>query len=257
MRARAILLFIVALALTACGKRGPLIYPDMLVPAPPTAVTARQTGQVMRLSFTLNKKDRAGRELEGLAGVTVFRRAVLAGQEAACSACSEGFAVIRKLYLESPLENSVQRHGSLVLLLDSDVKVGETYNYTVESFTVDGVMGQASPPITARMVVPPPAPMLSAVPDPIQIELRMTPVSVVQGTFVGYNLYRAVQGEPLPFVALTKEPIKGTSYVDSALEGLDRTKSYVYAVRTVTRMPDGTLVESELSNLLQMKVTEE
>jgi predicted small lipoprotein YifL len=257
MRLRAILLFIAALALTACGKRGPLIYPDMLVPAPPTAVTARQTGQVMRLSFNLTKKDRAGRDQEDLAGVTIFRRAALAGQEVGCSACTDGYSIIRKLYLEALPENGVRRSGSQMLLLDSDVKVGETYNYTVEPFTAVGVVGQASPPITARMVAPPPAPKLSAVADPIQIELTVIPVSVVQGTFVGYNLYRAIQGEPFPFLPLNKEPIQGTSYVDSALEGLDRTKSYVYAVRTVARMPDGALVESELSNQLLMKVTEE
>jgi predicted small lipoprotein YifL len=257
MRLRAILLFIVALALTACGKRGPLLYPDMLVPAPPTGVTARQTGQVMRISFTPTRKDRAGRELDDLAGVTLFRRAALAGQEAGCNACTEGYSIIRKLYLEAPLENGVQRSGSRMLLLDSDVKVGETYSYTVEPFTAGGVVGQASPPVTVRMVAPPPAPRLSAVADPIQIELNITPVSVGQGMFEGYNLYRAVQGEPLPFLPLNREPIKGTSYVDSALEGLDRTRSYVYAVRTVARMPDGALVESELSNQLQMKVTEE
>lgn len=257
MRLRAILLFISALALTACGKRGPLIYPDMLVPASPSGVTARQTGQLIRLSFTLPRKDRAGRDLDDLAGVTVSRRAAAAGQDTGCSACTEDFSPLRKLYLESPLTGGVQRSGSQMLLLDSDVKVGETYSYRVEPFTAGGVVGQASPLITVKMVAPPLPPTLSAVPDPIQIELHMTPVSLVQGTFLGYNLYRAVQGEPLPFVALNREPITGTSYVDSALDGLDRTRSYVYAVRTVATMPDGTLVESELSNQLLMRVTEE
>ena len=254
MRIRAILLFIAALALTACGKRGALIYPDMLVPAQPAAVSARQAGQAIRLSFTLPRKDRAGREIKDLSGVKIFRRVTVAGQESGCNACTEDFALFRTLYLEPLSGNGVQRNGSQIQLLDSDVRGGETYSYTVTPFTADGIEGQASPRVTATMVTPPPPPGLTAVPDPIQIELVMAPASVEQGTFVGYNIYRAVQGERLPYVPLNPEPVRGPSYLDGTL---DRRLSYLYAARTVVRMADGSLVESELSNQVLTKVTDE
>ena len=254
MRTFACLLF-VALTMTACGKRGPLIYPDMLLPAPPTAVTVRQVGQAMKLSFMLTNKDRSGRDFKNLGGVTIFKRTSPEGQEPGCNACTEDFALFRKLYLESaPLERGVQRLGGLLLLLDSDVRVGEQYSYTVKPFTKDAIDGQASVPETATMVIPPHAPKLKADPDPVEIRLLFSDAPVGKEGFVGYNLYRAPKGGLLPYVALNKEPINDTSYTDS---GLDRTLSYVYAARAVVRMPGGQLVESELSNEVVTRLTDE
>jgi predicted small lipoprotein YifL len=254
MRTFASILF-VTLIMTACGKKGPLIYPDMLIPAPPTAVIARQTGQAMKLSFVVTQKDRGGRDLKNLGGVTIFKRTAIAGQKPGCNACTEDFALFRKLYLEpAPLERGVQRFGSMILLLDSEVKVGEEYSYIVKPFTKDSVDGQASAPVTAAMVTPPQAPHLNAVPDPIEIQLNFSSSPAVKGIFVGYNLYRAPKGEVLPYVPLNKEPITGMSFVDS---GLDRTLSYVYAARTVVKMPTGVLVESELSDEVVTRLTDE
>jgi predicted small lipoprotein YifL len=254
MRTFACLLFL-ALTMTACGKRGPLIYPDMLLPAPPTAVTARQVGQAMQLSFVLTNKDRSGRGIKGLGGVTIFKRASLAGQEPGCNACTEDFALFRTLYLEpAPLERGVQRFGGMLLLLDSDVRVGEQYSYRVKPFTKDSIDGQASEPVTTAMVTPPYAPKLMAEPDPVEIRLLFSGAPAAMGAFVGYNLYRAPKGERLPYVAINKEPINNKNYTDS---GLDRTLSYVYAARTVVRMPGGQLVESELSNEVVTRLTDE
>ncbi|NVN92644.1 MAG: hypothetical protein HXX11_18895 [Desulfuromonadales bacterium] len=248
-------LLLVVLMLTACGKKGPLIYPDMLLPAPPTAVTVRQVGQAMKISFVLNRKDRSGRDLKNLDGVTIFKRTTIAGQAPGCNACSEDFVLFRKLYLEpAPLESGVQRFGGMLLLLDSDVRIGDQYSYTVKPFTKDAVDGQASAPVTTAMVAPPPAPELKAVPDPVEIQLLFSSVPPGQGTFVGYNLYRAPKGDHLPYVALNREPISGKSFTDS---GLDRKLSYVYVVRSVVRMPGGQLVESELSNEVVTRLTDE
>jgi len=244
------------LSMTACGKKGPLIYPDMLIPASPTAVVARQAGQAVKLSFVLPQSDRAGRSLKNLEGVTIYKRATIAGQGPSCNACTEDFALFRKLYLEpSPLERGVQRFGSMIVLLDSDVKVGDEYSYIVKPFTKDDGDGQASLPVTTAMVAPLQAPELKAVPDPIEIQLFFSGGPAAgKGAFVGYNLYRAPKGEVLPYVPLNKEPITGESFVDS---GLERTVSYVYAARTVVRMPGGALVESELSNQVESQRTNE
>lgn len=248
-------LLLVALIMAGCGKKGALIYPDMLVPASPTAVSVRQTGQALKLSFAVTRKDRAGRSLKNLGGVAILKRTSIAGQGPTCNACTEDYVLFKKLYLEpAPLERGVQRSGDMIVLLDGDVKIGDEYSYIFKPFTQDAVDGQASTPVTAAMVAPPQAPKLTAVPDPIEIQLLFEGIPEGKGTFVGYNLYRALKGGELPYVPLNKEPIAGKSYVDS---GIDRTVTYVYVARAVVKLPGGALVESELSNVVETRVTNE
>jgi predicted small lipoprotein YifL len=240
------LLFVTTVALSGCGKKGPLIYPDMLAPAAPGAVTVRQAGRVMKLSFDIPQKDRAGRGLNNLAGLMIFKRASTTGQAPGCNACTEDFALFRKLFLDlPPADRSLQRFGNRMLLLDGDVRIGDDYSYSVTPFTKDATQGQASLPVKASMVQPPPPPLLKALPEPTEIQLVFSAPLPQQGKFIGYNLYRAVKGEPLPFVPLNREPLGGKSYIDI---GLGRNTSYVYAARTLVMIPNGELVESELSN---------
>lgn len=248
-------LFIVLLFMAGCGKKGPLIYPEMTAPALPTAVTVRQAGQSLRLSIGLPQKDQAGRGLGNLGGVTISKRSAPIGQSPACSACTEGFVLFKKMFLDLPLpETAAQRIGSQLLLLDGDVRLGEEYSYTVTPFTKDAQEGLTSPPVMIGMVSPPPAPKLKAVSQPTEIRLAFSSTPPLNGVFVGYNLYRAQKGEALPFLPLNKELITGTSFVDI---GMDRNLSYVYAARTVVRLPAGTLVESELSGEVAAQLTNE
>ena len=248
-------LLLIALTLTACGKRGPLIYPDMLIPAPPAAVTGRQSGRAVKLSFQLVSKDRTGHEIKDLNGALVFKRALASGQGPACNACSADFTLLRRLYLQpSTLERTVQRFGSTFVLLDSDVLPGEQYTYLIRPFTKENVEGQTSPPVTVTVVDPVPAPVLRATPDPVEIHFHFSESHAGKGTLVGYNLYRAPQGETIPYLPLNGEPITGASYTDTAF---DRTLSYKYIVRSVVKAPNGELAESEPSNEVLAHVSEE
>ena len=239
-------LLLVTLFISACGRKGPLIYPDMLAPAAPTSVTARQAGQAMKLSFVLPQKDRAGHGLKNLAGVTIFKRSATMSQGPECKACSEDYALFKKLYLDIPLtDSSVQRYGNQIVLLDSDVRGGDEYSYTVTTFTKVALEGQTSLPVTTGMFPPPLAPSLKVVSEPTEVQLTFSGSSPEKGTFLGYNIYRALKGEAMPFQPLNKEPLNAKSYVDI---GIARNTSYVYVARTVVRMPGGELVESEPSN---------
>lgn len=254
MRRFAGLLFML-MALSGCGKKGALIYPEMTAPAVPTAVTARQAGQAIRLSMMLPQKDQAGRGLGNLDGVTIFKRAATIGQAPPCTACTEGFVLFRKLYLDLPLaESGAQRFGSQLLLQDSDVKVGGEYSYTVTAFTKDSQDGLTSAAVTAGMFPPPSPPKLKAESQPTEIRISFSGTPPSNGTLLGYNLYRAPAGEALPYLPLNMSPISGTVYVDI---GLDRRLSYIYAARTVVRLPTGALVESELSNEVGARLTNE
>lgn len=239
---RMIMLQLLVLLTVGCGKKGPLLYPDMLVPAAPAAVTARQSGDGIRLSFLLPAKDRSGRRLENLAGVKIFKRGLFSGQQA-CTACSEDFLLYKKLYLD--FIESAQRYGSLLVLMDADVRQGGNYTYKVTPFTRDDVDGATSLPATVDMVPPPPAPQLRILPAPIEIGLELAEAPLAKGTFVGYNLYRAPKGEVVPYQSLNPAPFTGNSYTD---RGLDRSVTYRYAARVVVRLPSGEIVESPLSN---------
>ena len=242
------LLLVISLLITACGKKGPLIYPDLLVPEAPTAVTLRQTGLGMKLAFVLPRKDLAGRSLADLAGVKVLKRETVPGQ-GVCDACADAFRPFKMLYVDMQ-DDSVRRYGTTMMVLDSDVTAARSYAYRVVPFMKQGVEGQASATVTAVMVQPPQPPVLTALPAPTEIVLQFEGSHAVTGTFLGYNLYRVVKGGSLPFLPLNKEPLPGNSYTDSVP---DRRLAYWYAARTVVRIATGELVESILSN--QVEVT--
>jgi predicted small lipoprotein YifL len=252
MRAIIALTFVVLLV-TACGKKGPLVYPEMLVPAAPSNVAVQQSGNSLKLSFALPSKDRSGRSLLGLAGVTILKRDAMAGQLPGCPACTDDYSLFRKLNLEF-LPAGTQRSGSLIVLLDGEVRTGRDYSYIVTAFTRDNVAGAPSAPITAGMVPPPLPPLLKVSSQPTQINLELVGPSLVDGTFAGYSLYRAVKGEAYSSWPLNSEPLKVNHYSDV---GLERGTSYVYAVRSVVRSATGAVVESGMSNEVEGKLKDD
>ena len=243
---RLCLALVMLFVLSACGKRGPLIYPDLLIPESPGTVTLRQTGVGVKLAFLLPQKDRAGRSLADLAGARVLKRETMPGQIQECSACQNAFRLFKTLYVDLQ-EESVRRYGNMMIVLDSDVTIGRSYTYTVVAFTRGGVDGQGSTPITAGVIEPPQPPVLRVSPSPTDIRLEFDGRHPARGSLVGYNLYRATKGEALPFLPLNREPLAAASYTDS---GLDRRLTYSYGVRALVRMPACELVESSLSNLV-------
>jgi predicted small lipoprotein YifL len=252
MRKLACLLF-VTLAVTACGKKGPLLYPDMLIPAAPSNVSSQQVGDSIKLSFVLPSKDLAGRDFSGLSGVTIIKRDEAAGQVPGCSSCTTDFAPFRKLNLDL-LPSGIQRYGNLLVLLDGAVQTGRAYTYRVSAVTADNQDGALSVPVSAVMVPTPHPPVLQVVSQPTEIQLEFTGVSPGEGTIAGYNLYRTLKGEPFPLQPLNREPVTSNRFVDA---GLERGTSYVYAVRTVVRLSSGGRVEGGLSNEVEGRLKDD
>lgn len=247
------LLLAIPLLLAACGKKGALIYPDLLVPEAASAVSVRQVGVGMRLSFVLPRKDLAGQNLTDLAGVKVLKRESMPSPPQECPTCTDAFRLLRTLYVDVQ-DGSVRRYGSLMVLLDSDVRIGGIYTYRVVPFTRGAVDGAASIPVTATMVTPPMPPVLHIAPSPTDIRLEFVGLLPLTGTLVGYNLYRTEKGGEMPLLPLNREPLSGSSYTDS---GLIRGVTYGYAARTVVRLSTGETVESVLSNEVQGALKEE
>jgi predicted small lipoprotein YifL len=250
MRTLACLLF-AALILTGCGKKGPLIYPDMLVPAAPADVTAQQSGGNVRLAFTLPTKDRSGRPHTDIAGVKILKRDSLPGLKQVCTACTSDFTLFKKWFIDVP--DGTQRAGNRVVLLDGAVQAGRSYTYTFTAFAKDEIDGAVSSQITVDVVQPPLPPVLTALSHPTEISLQFDS-SPLEGAFVGYSLYRTVKGESFTYMPYVSSPLAVSRYTDM---GLDRGTAYLYAARTVVRLPSGALVESVLSNEVEGKLRDD
>lgn len=235
-----------AVILSACGKKGPLVYPDMLVPAAPADIAAQQRGDSVKLSFVLPSRDMAGRNLSDLAGVKIHKHDGALGQAPACSSCSADFVLFRTVNLE-PLPPDVQRYGSLMLLLDGDVQVGRTYSYRVTAFTSGNQEGGAAT-ASAGLLLPPSPPVLKATSQPTDVQLEFSTMPPREGVVVGYNLYRSTKGVPFPLLPLNNVPLTGNSYVE---QGLQRSVIYVYAARSLVRLASGVTVESGASNVVE------
>lgn len=237
---RSALLIGLSLMAAACGRKGALIYPDMLVPAAPAAVTAQQSGSVVKLRFALPDKDRAGRPVQGVAGVKISRRAAETDRKDACRSCMTDYRLFQTIYLDH-LPAAAQRFGNRLIVLDSDVTAGYSYSYSIVPFTADGVDGASSPTADVRVTLPLSAPLLETESLPTEVRLHISSQPLIEGQLLGYNLYRWSALSARSYQPLNREPQKGSEYIDSALE---RGVRYRYSVRAVVISASGDIAES-------------
>ena len=243
MSGRFLLIVIVLLSVSGCGKKGSLLYPDMLVPVAVSALTVSQSGENVKIDFELPNKDLSGRTLRNLAGVTVFKREESSLQQPDCPACTDDFHLFRKIYLDLP--DTTRIYGNKMVLLDGETRINAAYSYYVVPFLRDNTVGTSSAPVRVRVTPPPLPPVLRVLPAPTEIKLDFVAPAPPEGSLVGYNVYRHAKDEPMPYLPQNKEPLAVTVYVDS---GLERKRTYCYVVRAVVRMPWGGIAESMASN---------
>jgi predicted small lipoprotein YifL len=246
-------LMLAALIVTGCGKKGPLVYPEMLVTSAPSDVSVQQFGNSAKLSFVLPSKDLAGRNLAGLSGIAIMKRDEISGQISVCSSCTSDFILFRKLNLDL-LPPEARRYGSLLVLIDGDVQAGRTYTYRVSAITKDRLEGPSSVPLTIAMEPSFPPPELKVLSHPTEIRLEFSGLPPRGGALLGYNIYRTLNGDVFPLLPLNKVPMLGNVFVDS---GLERRTLYKYAVRTVVRLPSGSTAESSLSSEVDAKLKDD
>ncbi|MDD2733981.1 MAG: hypothetical protein PHF56_08565 [Desulfuromonadaceae bacterium] len=236
---RSTLIISFSLLSAACGRKGALIYPDMLVPASPAAVTAQQSGSSVKLQFTLPDKDQAGRPVKGVSGVKISRMVSETGQKDVCRSCLADYLLLRTLYLDH-LPTGTQRIGSRLVMLDSDVREGNLYSYRIVPFTADGVEGASSATATAQIDAPAPAPAVKIESFPTEVRLQITS-KILNGSHAGFNIYRSAGAEASPFQPLNREPFQENTYADG---NLSRGIRYRYVVRELSRQKSGDFAES-------------
>ncbi|KAF0220924.1 MAG: fibronectin I domain-containing [Geobacteraceae bacterium] len=233
---------LLATALTACGKKGPLIYPEAQVPAPVTALKVEQKGELFLISWPQPDREERGERLKDLAGFRLFKREVLPPAED-CEECPTAYRLIKTVDVEY-LQDVVRLDGRY-FFSDAELAEGKTYQYKVVSFKGDGTESGPSNRARKKRVAPPIAPKLKALSTPAGVMLTWEPVTLPEHAgLVGYNVYRKRPGEVMPPAPLNSEPLTGTRYEDLRLE---RGATYAYSLRTAARI-GGETVESEPSN---------
>lgn len=240
------------LALGGCGKKGPLIYPDLLVPEAPQAVQLEQRGNALQLSFSLPSKDRRGRGLKEPFVLQVQRRELTAGERGECGRCPQDYQPALKIDPQFP--DPAMKFGNRVILLDTAVSRGRQYQYRLVAVTPEGAAGTPVETVRAMVCVPPPIPGLTV--KPLHggiLALDMQGDVPDNAELVGYTVYRATGDEPLPFLPLAST-LGSSRYEDQSVQ---RGISYRYAVRLVIRRWDDLLVSSELSPIVTATVSDD
>jgi predicted small lipoprotein YifL len=237
-----LLLFLLVITLASCGKRGALVAPEALVPAPIKDLRLEQKGNRFQVCWSGPGKQEWGGPLGNLAGFRVLRREVLPPNED-CETCPSAYRQVKSVdpeYLQDIL-----RLGSLYCFFDAELLDGRTYQYKVISIDTDGAVSKDSNRVRRKKVVPPAPPELSAVPAPHGVVLRWKQGALPAGAALeGFTVFRKQGAEFMPLFPIAVLAADATQFEDPHME---HGVQYVYAVRTVAGI-GGEKVESDLSN---------
>jgi len=238
-----IMTFLLLVLCCACGKKGPLIPPDGKAPPPITTLRVDQQGENFRISWLAPEQ---GPGYPPLAGYRVYRREVRS-PSSECPECGATDILIKTVdpeYLQD-----VIRLGAILVVVDSDVKTGTTYQYQVTALEKSGAENRDSVRVKRRKVLPPPAPKVRLEEVPAGIMLAWEPVTTEAGTLSGYTVYRLRPAERYAFLPANPVPLKEPGYEDLRMEP---DTIYRYQVRAVA-LVDGETVESAPSPLVEGK----
>lgn len=240
----AAMLVLAALALSVaagCGKKGALIPPEALVPAPVGNLEVAQKGARLQVSWSAPGKQEGGAPLRDLAGFLLFRRLLLSPAED-CEECPTAYSQLARIDLDYP--QGVRRVGSLFIYDDSEVKRGNRYQYKLRSFTTQAAQSRDSNRARHRFIAPPSAPVVEALSSPTGVVLAFVASAPAEGSLIGYNIYRSKTAGEVPLSPLNAAPLTGTTYEDKVLlAGVP----YHYTVTSVAGL-NGETFESAPSN---------
>ena len=237
-RRRLLALGVAALALAACGKKGPPVPPEVRLPAVPAAVHGSIDEQAVVVSWTAPGTRMDGSRLRRISRYRVFRREEDAAAPPKSAMLSSGRVVgydeVATIATDAPAPATVQ--GSSVTWVDHRaLSPGRRYVYVV---TAEDELGRSSAP-SERLVVPflsaPKAPRgLTAASGDRRVTLSWQPPESLQdGSAPTGDLRYVVLRGPAAggaLAAITAQPLATTTFTDTAVEN---DADYRYAVRAV------------------------
>lgn len=232
-----------------CGRKGPLVRPEALIPAQVTDLYATQTVDRLRLSWTIPGRLEGGGKLSDLSGFRVMRREV-ARSGADCPDCQDAWKQIRQVNLE--YLQGVNRIGDRLFYQDNDADEGVTYLYRVIATTKGGLESRPSQAIRRTKRKPLSPPEIKATPSPTAIRLECS-ASMLPAEAQGAEcvFLRQKQGDPSSISLVSRTPVNG-KFEDIGL-GSGITYVYTAAINaTVDREP----MESTLSEPVTARLAE-
>jgi fibronectin type 3 domain-containing protein len=214
----------------ACGKKGPPVSLDRIVPEVIRDLQASIRKERVILQWSLPRENTDGSDLVDLVGFKVLRGYL----DEECPGCPDRIEAIAEIGLVSG-ENYWIEAGR-IFWVDKDLLPGEKYIYRVLAVNRRGHFSQESNRVEVLWDNPPrPPKQVRAMAGDGMVELSWISV---EGT-AGYNLYRSVKGGDFPLNPLNPKPIVDTYYRDTRVMN-DR--DYRYAVRSVSKAGE-TLIE--------------
>ena len=210
-------------ALSACGKKGPVRPKLDIQLEAPTDVTLQQQGNLFVLGWTIPTDKRLG-SVEDLTGFIIKRLTYNATE--GCPTCRTPEDEVAELDIKDPAPG--QRIGNRIYWRDFDIREGTGYRYAIVPVTLGNI---EAPFATIHLDVQqsPPAPTgLKAESGDGQIALQWNAPSLPEGIeLLGYNLYRRQAKRPFPIVPVNVKPLQETHLLD---RGLDNGRAYEYRV---------------------------
>jgi predicted small lipoprotein YifL len=232
------MLALLAFALTACGKKGPPIAPELRLPVPPAGVQATIDEGSVLVSWTNPERRLDGSRLKDLTEVKLYRHedsgdgplkpAMLSGRRIV------GYEQIAAIRVDAPAPATVV--GTRMQWVDRQGLVPE-HRYVYVLTAIDA-QGRSSPPSERRPITFLAAPMPPRDVEATAGNRRVTLSWRAPGEFTDgspargdlrYLVLRGV-GSQRPLATITPEPLATASYTDT---GLDNETEYRYAVRAV------------------------
>jgi fibronectin type 3 domain-containing protein len=237
-RRRLLALGLAALALAACGKKGPPVAPEVRLPVTPGAVRGAIDERAIVVSWTAPATRMDGSRLRRIALYHVYRREEEDGGRPKAAMLSSGRVVgydeVATIRTDAPAPATMQ--GSSVTWVDHRaLGPGRRYVYVV---TAEDELGRSSAP-SERLIVPflaaPKAPRdLTAQAGNRRVTLAWQPPEALQdgSAPTGDIRYVVLRGTGAggALAAVTAQPLQATTFIDT---GVENDVDYTYAVRAV------------------------
>lgn len=225
------------LTMTACGKKGPVRPKLATLPVAPQEVTLLQQGNLFVLSWDIPTVNQDGGPAEDLSGFRIKRLTYDAAE--GCPTCRDPKEEVAEIDLQYP--SPAQRIGKKLYWRDLDIRPDSGYRYAIVPVTIGR---QEGPSATIHLAAqqPPPAPTnLQVEAGDARVHVKwVAPALTEELELVGYNLYRRQAKRPFPIVPVNARPLEKTQLLD---RGLDNGRAYEYRVSALVRVGDR-LVES-------------
>ena len=230
-RASLLILLTGALIIAAgCGKKGPPLPPDNIIPQPVKDLKAEGRNVGVELSWTVPEKNVDGSEPVDLAGFKLYRKV-----EGSCTTCPSEFPVYADV--DAQVSAGMAGMGKRINFVDTDVDGSSTYHYKVAPYNSGGYYGEPSPVTTVKWEPPPSPPGgLSGAASDGSVALSWQPAARDEGQVIaGYRIYRRVDRGSLPAESVSGLISDVLEYTD---RGLKNNTPYYYVVKSVVKSGD-------------------